>query len=757
VHQVAFVAKTENLSRSTRGDTEMPTPTLSHPSFRLNTNTTGGQNSAAVAGLTDGRFVAVWRDDNGTPGVLKYAIFNADGTVAKSETVANQSTVVEIFAGDVAVAALTGGGFAITWSSRFNFQNDVFHRVFNSSGAAVTGDLTSNIGATLGDQRHPDIVGDGAGGFYVVWEDLATTPNVQLRHFNGTGQPVGGADGLSDLVGGDEVPAIAINRAGTQFAVVWDDDLGQTQGGNEDSIRGFLQGGVSEFRIDTGDYSHFHTSPDVAYSTGSNFMAVWSEFVDSTGLNHVTGRINGGGEFQINTSPHTNDTTMPVVVGLQSGNFLVVWNDGGFNGGADVLGQLFSVGGAKIGSEFAVTDFSVTSIARIEASELLDGRVLVTWDANKLNVTVGLDAFARIVDPRQGASNWLGTNAPEQYVGTGLADVLNGAGGNDRLWGEGGADQMTGGTGDDLFYVDNAGDKTFEAAGQGNDRVLTSASHALAAGQAIEVFATTSLAGTAAINLTGNDLAQRIDGNNGVNVINGKGGNDVLFGNGGNDTITGGPGTDTLNGGAGNDVYVLENGGDAIADSGGVDRITSTASRSIAPYATVENLTLLNVAGALAGIGNNLANTISGNDFNNTLTGGLGDDVLAGGNGSDTLTGGQGIDTLIGGAQNDFFVLNAPLNVVHRDAITDFLNVAGNNDTIHLENAVMTQLGGPGALAASKFFAGAAAHDADDRIIYNQANGAVYYDANGNAAGGSTHLATISNKPILSAADFVVI
>ena len=294
------------------------------------------------------------------------------------------------------------------------------------------------------DQRHPDIVGDGAGGFYVVWEDTESTPsgpvrpNVQLRHFDAAGQPAGSASGLSDLVGGDQVPAIAINRAGSQFAVVWDDDLGQTNGGNEDSIRGFVSG-VGEFRVDSGDFHEFHGTPDVAYSTGNNFMAVWSEFITPLGPYQVNGAINGGPEFKINTSPHGNSTTIPSVVGMQSGNFLVVWNDGGFNGGVDVLGQLFAVAGAKIGSEFVVSDFSPTNIERIEASELLDGRVLVTWDANKLNLTVGTDAFASIVDPRQGASNWLGTGADEQYVGTGFADVMNGAGGNDRLWGEGGS------------------------------------------------------------------------------------------------------------------------------------------------------------------------------------------------------------------------------------------------------------------------------------------------------------------------------
>ena len=555
-------------------------------------------------------------------------------------------------------------------------------------------------------------------------------PSVQLRRFGATGQPAGSATGLSDLLGGDQVPAIAINRAGSQFAVVWDDNLGQAPTLNQDSIRGSLSGG-GEFRIDRGDFSEFHGDPDVAYSTGSNFMAVWSEFV-SLGKYQVTGAINGGGEFKINTSPHVHSGTIPNVVGLQSGNFLVVWNDGGFNGGFDVLGQLFSVNGAKIGSEFVVSDFSSSTIARIEASELLDGRVLVTWDPNKLNQTVGTDAFARIVDPRQGASNWLGTPASEQYVGTRFADVLNGAAGNDRLWGEAGADQMTGGTGNDILYVDNPGDKTFEGIGQGSDLVLTTVSFALAAGQHIETFGTASVAGTATINLAGNDSAQRIDGNNGTNAIIGNGGNDLLFGNGGNDTLTGGLGQDTLTGGLGNDVYVLENGADTVSDAGGIDTITSTISRNLAGYATVEHLTLVNVATALQGTGNNLNNTLTGNNFNNTLSGGVGNDVLRGGLGNDVLNGGVG---------NDIFVFNTALNATtNRDTIAAFANVAGNNDTFQLDNAIFAKLVATGALNGAFFKLTTQVQDVNDYILYNPTTGGVFYDANGSAAGAGIQL-----------------
>ena len=58
------------------------------------------------------------------------------------------------------------------------------------------------------------------------------------------------------------------------------------------------------------------------------------------------------------------------------------------------------------------------------------------------------------------------------------------------------------------------------------------------------------------------------------------------------------------------------------------------------------------------------------------------------------------------------------------DRITDFVH---SDDTIRLENGVFTALQPPRArFSSNAFYAGTAAHDLSDRIIYNPATGAVY-------------------------------
>lgn len=181
----------------------------------------------------------------------------------------------------------------------------------------------------------------------------------------------------------------------------------------------------------------------------------------------------------------------------------------------------------------------------------------------------------------------------------------------------------------------------------------------------------------------------------------------------------------------------------------------------IGPSTIIENA--LGGAGGDQLIGNSSANVLTGNGGADTLTGDLGADRLQGsagadhldgGNGADILNGGAGVDVLTGGANGDIFVFSTALGAANRDTITDYKPSA---DTIRLDNAIFTAIGPDGDLAASRFHSGASAGDASDRIIYDPATGALYYDADGTGAGAQIQFATLSAGLTMTHAEFVVI
>ncbi len=372
-------------------------------------------------------------------------------------------------------------------------------------------------------------------------------------------------------------------------------------------------------------------------------------------------------------------------------------------------------------------------------------------------------------------------------TGNALNNVVTGNAFSNVLDGGTGADAMAGGLGDDTYIVDNLGDTVTELLNAGNDLVQSSVTYTL--GDNTERL---TLTGAAAINGTGNALNNTITGNAANNILAGGAGvdtlsyanatgaatvnlaslmaqntgasgidtvsgfenltgsayADTLTGDAGANVISGGTGADRMTGGGGNDAYVVDNAADVVVElaGGGTDSVQSSVTYALA--AEVEWLQLTG-SGLIGATGNATDNTLTGNAAGNAISGLAGNDRIAGAGGNDTLTGGLGLDR---------FVFNTPLSAVtNLDTITDF--VVGQ-DTIVLGRAVFsTLLGSNVPLDPTQFFAGAAATaaaDASDRIVYNTATGALYFDADGVGGSAATQFAKLSTVPVVNASSFFV-
>jgi Ca2+-binding RTX toxin-like protein len=138
------------------------------------------------------------------------------------------------------------------------------------------------------------------------------------------------------------------------------------------------------------------------------------------------------------------------------------------------------------------------------------------------------------------------------------------------------------------------------------------------------------------------------------------------------------------------------------------------------------------------------------------ILGFAGNDAIRGEGAGDILNGGAGRDALTGGSGADTFVFDARVISGNRDTISDFSH--GQHDEIQLQNSVFAGLGAAVQnLAPAKFFAGASAHDANDRVIYDSATGKLFYDRDGTGAHAQVLIATLTNHATLVSGDFQVI
>lgn len=194
--------------------------------------------------------------------------------------------------------------------------------------------------------------------------------------------------------------------------------------------------------------------------------------------------------------------------------------------------------------------------------------------------------------------------------------------------------------------------------------------------------------------IAGTSRSDDLEGTKGNDVISGLGGNDTIFDDRGNDRLYGNAGNDTLTGGSGNDI-------------------------------------------------------LDGGTGNDELIGEIGNDILYGGAGNDRLAGHEGLNTLYGGPGRDKFIFEFEQG--RPDKIMDF---KASDDTIMLDRGFFEAVQ-KGTLSSGAFQLGSQASEADDRIIYNQATGAISYDPDGNVAQGARIFAYNVTKSAMTYADFV--
>lgn len=652
-------------------------------------NTTGTQNLAAPAGLTDGRFIIAWVDDTnnvdsnpGTDIIAQY--FDVLGNPLGSAFQLNDFGTLDQET-DPDITALADGGFVIAYEQNANDgDTDILYERYDANGDDVT-QAAAALGAAGASQvRNPTVAAGNNANTYTIFFDRTDLGDTNIRGV-GISQPgdvqsaeFDGGQNSSDF---DRRPDSAGNPGQAVFTVYEEED------GVNTSIEYYVSNTGGAF-ISQGTIVADGSDPHVAALAGnSGFVVTWT--------------VDGGGIYaQIRTGflGETNAGTITVadfagdnenssdVVGLLDGGFFVVWYDSNDD---RIEGRRFDATGTFVSNQINIENG--TGLQRPELSLLSDGRVLVSWED-------GGDIRSAIVDPRDDVINGTigddaltsrpdgatvnGFSGNDVLYGRDAVDTLNGSAGNDHIFGGAGNDIIDGG-GDDDRIDGGAGDDDING-GSGNDTVDYAGETAGVEIRLNTGTATGASAGNDTLssieNVQGSDFDDLIFGNDLANTIYGNGGDDAIFALGDNDLVYGGTGNDTLNGNVSDDTMFGDAGDDLILGAQGNDTLDGGDDNDVVSGGAGDD-TVSGGAGNDQVLGGGDNDDLFGNDGDDTLSGGGGNDTASGGAGNDSVLGGSGDDILFGGDDNDEVSGGAGADIVDGGAGNDMVFGADGDDT----------------------------------------------------------------------------
>ena len=252
-------------------------------------NQTDSQIMSEVATLSNGNFVAVYRDDfNGTLNDtdIKYEIFTPVGTPVAGP--ANVPGGVGFgLETEPDVAALRDGGFVVVWTDPDSSVTDIRASILSNSGSPVAFDILVNT-TTAGEQNEARIVALADGGFLVTWED-DNANLVRAQRFDATGQKIGTEftvkNGISPAV--EESPEAAVLSDGRIAYAIGDFSTGD------------LDVMTSIYSIAAPNDFNANGISDILWQGSDGTPAIWLMNGTSTTSVGVAGTSNPGPTWQV--------------------------------------------------------------------------------------------------------------------------------------------------------------------------------------------------------------------------------------------------------------------------------------------------------------------------------------------------------------------------------------------------------------------------------------------------------------------------
>jgi T5SS/PEP-CTERM-associated repeat protein len=336
----------------------------------------------SVAAGSNGQFLISWL--NNTTGTIQGAIYNADGSVAKSAFDMTTAPVNQ-FVTSPSVSA-EPGGYLLTYdiTDPLNKSASAFYQAFNAAGdkvgaATAYPDVALNelgVAVPITDLSSPQPVFSILGGLQAQLNSVETLfgPIIGLAD-DSTADLLSGKEGIAVLLssvfgGASGSSSSQTNSSSQQIGSV------VTHSGGQQIVSISHSQPISTVLLTPIGDGVVRVSPDIAQLSNGDYVGIWEQLAPADTTWTLAGQIVDpagqfvGGEFTIATTLAAAATPeAPVVNALANGDFVVIYNAGA----GTLAGQEFDSSGNELGGSFGVSD---TSQGGVATTVLSDGTLL---------------------------------------------------------------------------------------------------------------------------------------------------------------------------------------------------------------------------------------------------------------------------------------------------------------------------------------------------------------------------------------------
>ncbi|WP_416437532.1 hypothetical protein [Phnomibacter sp. MR] len=336
----------------------------------------------------------------------------------------------------------SSGAVIIAWvdaRTTATTSNDVYAQKINANGTVAWAENGVAISTASGNQNSPSMAEDGAGGAVMVFQDTRNTATTGIdlyaQRINGSGVVQWTTDGVMivNQPNSQSQQVIVPDGAGSYYLAWNDSRLATTNSGiyaQKINNAGEIQWEIANQGVAVCTAANNQVNPQITLGNGGNVFITWADL--RAGLSNLTDvyvqMLNSSGAKQFTDTEGllvcnaANNQTNPYIIGDGNGNAIITWADqraGTATASRDIYAQKINSAGTVAWAANGVavcTDAGTQPNSGTDGFKIVSdgsGGAIVTWDDAR-DGTSNLHVYAQRIDA-DGNALWplgSGTKAP---------------------------------------------------------------------------------------------------------------------------------------------------------------------------------------------------------------------------------------------------------------------------------------------------------------------------------------------------------